>query len=83
VRRTFGTSERGVTEGNEEWGDFRKFGAQRQNRTADTRLFRALLYRLSYLGPTNNEDHLVPKLDEKGNEELRLIPRLFLPGASH
>jgi hypothetical protein len=25
-------------------------GAQGRNRTADTRLFRALLYRLSYLG---------------------------------
>ena len=27
-------------------------GAQRQNRTADTRIFSPLLYRLSYLGKT-------------------------------
>ena len=26
------------------------YGAQRQNRTADTRIFNPLLYRLSYLG---------------------------------
>ena len=26
------------------------YGAQRQNRTADTRIFSPLLYRLSYLG---------------------------------
>ncbi len=50
VRRTFGTSERGATEGNKVWEKIWKNGAQRRNRTADTRLFRALLYRLSYLG---------------------------------
>lgn len=27
-----------------------EYGAQRQNRTADTRIFSPLLYRLSYLG---------------------------------
>ncbi len=29
------------------------YGAQRQNRTADTRIFSPLLYRLSYLGKEN------------------------------
>jgi hypothetical protein len=32
------------------WGNCEECGAQRRNRTADTSLFRALLYRLSYLG---------------------------------
>ena len=31
-------------------GVSRGFGAQRQNRTADTRIFNPLLYQLSYLG---------------------------------
>lgn len=30
------------------------YGAEGQNRTADTRLFRPLLYRLSYLGTGND-----------------------------
>lgn len=36
--------------------ELEKIGAQRQNRTADTRLFRALLYRLSYLGTSSIDD---------------------------
>jgi hypothetical protein len=30
------------------------FGAQERNRTADTRIFNPLLYRLSYLGQNGN-----------------------------
>ena len=30
------------------------YGAEGQNRTADTGIFSPLLYRLSYLGPSNN-----------------------------
>ncbi len=35
-----------------------KNGAERRNRTADTSLFRALLYRLSYLGTGKRKDKL-------------------------
>ena len=37
-------------------GVSRGFGAQRQNRTADTRIFNPLLYQLSYLGITDAEN---------------------------
>jgi hypothetical protein len=40
------------------------FGAQRQNRTADTGIFNPLLYQLSYLGG----------LDVEGSHHLRLRP---------
>jgi hypothetical protein len=40
-------------------------GAPGRNRTADTRLFKALLYRLSYRGTPISVSHL----DLKGNEE--------------
>jgi hypothetical protein len=48
TNRSFRKTEKGLAVGR--LRGLITYGAQRQNRTADTRIFSPLLYRLSYLG---------------------------------
>ncbi len=62
--------EKGVTLGKRNPLNF--YGAQRQNRTADTRIFSPLLYRLSYLGNCGGSYNVTAQLCQAGNVSFSL-----------